>query len=124
MSMFDFLKRNNENDDHNEPVRIGLEHQQQWTEIQDLSHQQPVYVFKHSSNCGISSMVLKRFEKQIKERNETYFYLHIQAYRTLSNWLSEELGIRHESPQLIVLKNGEVLAHDSHYSLLEILPKL
>ena len=63
MSMFDFLKRNNENDDHNEPVRIGLEHQQQWTEIQDLSHQQPVYVFKHSSNCGISSMVLKRFEK-------------------------------------------------------------
>lgn len=123
--MFEFLKSdNNKNDKYQSVLRMDLESKEQWSDLLDLSQNQNVYIFKHSSRCGVSSMVLRRFEKQIKEREETYVYLHIQGFRSLSNWIEEELGIRHESPQLIVLRGGTVLAHDSHYALLEIIPKL
>lgn len=123
--MFEFLKSdNNKNDKKQSVLRMDLESKDQWSDLLDLSQNQNVYIFKHSSRCGVSSMVLRRFEKQIKEREETYVYLHIQGFRSLSNWIEQELGIRHESPQLIVLRGAKVLAHDSHYALLEIIPKL
>ena len=96
----------------------------QWSEILEFSKNRNIYIFKHSSRCGVSSMVLKRLEKQLRERDLDYFYLHIQAYRNLSNWLAEELDIRHESPQLIVLNSEKVISHGSHYDLLEIVPGL
>ena len=123
--MFEFLKSdNNKYKKDKSLLRIDFESKEQWTDLLNLSQNQNVYIFKHSSRCGVSSMVLRRFEKQVQDREETYVYLHIQGFRSLSNWIEEELGIRHESPQLIVLKNEKVLAHDSHYALLEILPKL
>lgn len=122
--MFEFFKSNKSNDGDQQLIRMDLESKDQWSDLLELSHKQTVYIYKHSSSCGISSVVLNRFEKQIRERNETYYYLHIQGFRDLSNWLSQELGIRHESPQLIVLKEAKVLADDSHYSLLEVLPNL
>ena len=120
MKMFEFLKSNNKKDSDQELKRIDFEDKEQWSYITELSHKQAVYIFKHSSRCGISSMVLSRFEKQLKRRKASYFYLHIQGFRSLSNWLAEELGVRHESPQLIILKDGKVLAHESHYALLEL----
>jgi bacillithiol system protein YtxJ len=122
--MFEFLKPTNKNDHDQTLVRVDFEAKEQWSDLIELSHKQAVYIFKHSSRCGISSMVLSRFEKQLKERKETYFHLHIQGSRSLSNWLAEELMIRHESPQLIVLKDAKVLANDSHYALLEVIEKL
>ncbi len=122
--MFEFLKSNNNKDGDKELVRIDFEAKEQWSDLIELSQRQAVYIFKHSSRCGISSMVLSRFEKQLKEREETYFHLHIQGSRSLSNWLAEELKIRHESPQLIVIKEAKVLAHDSHHALLDVIPKL
>jgi len=122
--MFEFLKSNNNNESDQTLVRIDLDTKEQWYDLLALSHKQAVYIFKHSSRCGISSMVLSRFEKQLKEREETYFHLHIQGSRSLSDWLAEELKIRHESPQLIVLKEAKVVAYDSHHALLDIIPKL
>ena len=119
--MFEFFGKSNENKGDNGALRIDFDNKEQWATLLEASYQEPVYLFKHSSRCGISSMVLKRFEKQLKERGETYYYLHIQGFRSLSNWLAEELNVRHESPQLIILKNGEVLKHDSHYELLNLL---
>lgn len=119
--MFDFLKSDHKKNSDPKLMRIAFDKKEQWPELVELSQQQVVYIFKHSSRCGISSMVLRRFEKQLSERKATYFYLHIQDVRSLSNWLAQELGVRHESPQLIVLKEGKVLAHASHYDLLEIL---
>ncbi len=122
--MFEFFKSGKDNKPNGQSIRIGLEQKEQWEEILDLSHEKPVFIFKHSSRCGISSMVLTRFEKQINERDESYFYLHIQGHRELSNWLAEELKIPHESPQLIVIKDAKVVAHDSHHALLNIIPDL
>ena len=121
--MFEFFK-SGKDDTQGQPNRIGLEQKEQWSEILELSHEKPVFIFKHSSRCGISSMVLSRFEKQINERDDSYYFLHIQGERELSNWLAESLAIRHESPQLIVVKDAEVIAHDSHHALLDIIPKL
>lgn len=121
--MFEFLRSSN-NDDQKTSVRKDFKTNDQWSELIELSHKQNVYIFKHSSRCGISSMILKRFERQVQERNENYFYLHIQAFRSISNWLSQELDIRHESPQLIVLKDAKVLDHASHSAIVDVLPKL
>ena len=89
-----------------------------------LSKKRNVYIFKHSSRCGVSSMVKKRFENQLIEKGLGFYYLHIQTHRCLSNWLAEELNIRHESPQLIVINSEKVIAHGSHYDILEIVPNL
>lgn len=121
--MFEFFKSGKDNV-NNDPMKIGLEQKEQWLEALQLSNEKPIFIFKHSSRCGISSMVLSRFEKQIKERDDSYYFLHIQGERELSNWVAEELHVRHESPQLIVLKDEKVIAHDSHYALLEIIPRL
>ena len=121
--MFEFFKSAKDGAD-DQSIKIGLEQKEQWSEIIELSNEKPVFIFKHSSRCGISSMVLNRFEKQIKERDDSYYFLHIQGERALSNWLAEELQVRHESPQLIVLKDKKVMAHDSHHALLDIIPEL
>lgn len=121
--MFEFFKSGKDNV-NNDPMKIGLEQKEQWLEVIQLSNEKTIFIFKHSSRCGISSMVLSRFEKQIKERDDSYYFLHIQGERELSNWVAEELHVRHESPQLIVLKDEKVIAHDSHYALLEIIPRL
>ena len=121
--MFEFFK-SGKDDTNDQSNKIALENKDQWSEIIELSNEKPVFVFKHSSRCGISSMVLSRFEKQIKEKDESFYLLHIQGERELSNWLAEELDIRHESPQLIVIKDAKVMANDSHHALLDIIPKM
>lgn len=122
--MFEFLRNSNKKDNTNNLLRVNVESQEQLDDILALSQAKNVYIFKHSSRCGISSVVLNRFEKQVKEKNETYFHVHIQGNRSLSDRIAEELKIRHESPQLIVLKNAKVLAHGSHYDILKIVPSL
>ncbi|MEL4454621.1 bacillithiol system redox-active protein YtxJ [Lutimonas vermicola] len=122
--MFEFLRNSNKKDSTGNQLRVNVESSEQLDDILALSQENNVYIFKHSSRCGISSVVLNRFEKQVKEKNETYFHVHIQGNRSLSNRIAEELQIRHESPQLIVLKNARVLAHGSHYDILEIVPSL
>ena len=67
-------------------------------------------------------MVLKRFEKSmpIENTNFDYYFLDIIKYRTMSNAIADRFKIRHESPQLLVFKNGKVIADDSHYAILEL----
>jgi bacillithiol system protein YtxJ len=49
-----------------------------------------------------------------------YYFLDIIKHRNISNAIAERFKIRHESPQLLVFKNGKVIAHDSHYAILEM----
>jgi bacillithiol system protein YtxJ len=101
-------------------LRIDFFQEEQWQDLLDQSMNESIFLFKHSIRCGVSSMVLSRFEKQMRERNKNYYFLNILGNRDLSNWIADELNIRHESPQLIVLKNAKVIAYDSHYNLLDI----
>lgn len=77
----------------------------------------PVVVFKHSTRCSISSMVLNRLERAYTEPasdKPTMYLLDLIRYRSLSNALAERLKVEHESPQVMVLSKGAVVHHASH----------
>jgi bacillithiol system protein YtxJ len=75
-----------------------------------------VFIFKHSTRCSISSMAKTRFEREwsIPEFPFELLYLDLLNFRSVSNKIAEVTGVMHQSPQLIVCKNGEVLYNDSH----------
>lgn len=75
-----------------------------------------VLFFKHSTRCPVSSMALRMFERDyaLETGVATAYFLDLIAYRSLSNLIAAELGVEHESPQLIVLKNGIVVHAASH----------
>ena len=89
--------------------------------LQQNSYEKPQLVYKHSSTCGISSVVLNMFTKSYKLEQEQadLHFLHIQPHRQVSNEVAQRYGVRHESPQLIIVKNGEVSFHTSHGAIAE-----
>jgi len=86
------------------------------------SESNTIVIFKHSTRCGISSSVLRRFEKQANPLpDQTIFYLlNVIQHRNISNEISQRFSIHHESPQLMIIKQRKVIAHDSHYEILNI----
>ena len=102
------------------PNRVALTDENQIEEIIRSSAQKPVLIFKHSTRCGISSMMLKRFEHKIAELPTPYYLLDIIKYRPLSNLIQDKFDVIHQSPQLLVIKNGQVIAHDSHSGVLDV----
>ena len=84
------------------------------------SEKKTILIFKHSTRCGISRMVLKNFESewQLPESdNYKLYYLDLLQNRDVSNEVARVTGVDHESPQLIILKDGKVVHHDSHHSI-------
>jgi len=102
--------------------RIALNEESQIEEILNLSKQKPVLLFKHSTRCGISSMVLKMFENKLKkaEGEFYYFYLDLLQNRNMSNYISQKFNISHQSPQLIVINKGKVSDHNSHFGIMDV----
>lgn len=84
--------------------------------ISEESGNKPVAIFKHSTRCGISRMALSRFEKNYDYKPEelSFYFLDLLAYRDISNEIAARFKVHHESPQLIVVKNGGAVYHASH----------
>ena len=101
---------------------IPLTSIEQLKEIKSQSKKEPVAIFKHSTRCGISSMVIKRFVSSFDEHLKDFkiYYLDLLSYREISSEIGYEFQILHESPQLLVVKNGVVVAHASHYDIAQI----
>ena len=78
-----------------------------------------VAIFKHSTSCFISKTVLKNFEKEVanSDKDVSYYFLDLLANRSISNKIADDLGVTHQSPQLIVLENGKAIANASHQSI-------
>lgn len=95
---------------------------EQIKEIKELSNKQPVAIFKHSTRCGISSMVIKRFVNSFDEELKDFkvYYLDLLSYRDISNEIGYTFQVLHQSPQLLVVKKGEVISHASHYDIARI----
>jgi bacillithiol system protein YtxJ len=81
-----------------------------------IAQPHPIAIFKHSTRCSISSMAKSRLERSVLPEIP-FYYLDLLAYRQVSDYIAEKLGILHQSPQLIVIKEGNVLYHDSHNSI-------
>jgi bacillithiol system protein YtxJ len=96
-----------------------LESVDQLDNIINNSTIKPKVIFKHSTRCGISRMVLNQFEKGY-EKNEddvTYYFLDLLNFRDVSNAVAEKLNVVHQSPQLIILYNKEILHIESHQGI-------
>ena len=99
---------------------IDLNSISQLDEIERISDERTVAILKHSTRCGISRMVLKMFESDYKideTKPVSLYFLDLIAHREISNEIAERFKVRHESPQLIVLKNREVVHHASHQGI-------
>jgi len=87
----------------------------QLQEIEAISNEKPVVIFKHSTRCSISKMALKQFEREF-DLNETVdaYFLDLIAHRDISNEIANRFNVYHESPQLILIKNGKAVYNVSH----------
>jgi bacillithiol system protein YtxJ len=77
------------------------------------SKNKPVVIFKHSTACGISSAAYREMEKLEEPVN----VLEVQSARDVSRELADMTGIRHETPQVIVFKDGKAVWNASHFDV-------
>lgn len=90
----------------------------QLNEIIDLSTQKPVAIFKHSTRCSVSRMVLKQFENEFDLQDKVVpYFLDLLEHRDISNEIATRFGVQHQSPQLIVIKDGKAIYNASHESI-------
>ena len=97
-----------------------------WNEIQisedleaaiEASKLGKVVIFKHSTRCMISKTVLRNFERQIESESvdlPKFYYLDLLNYRDISNEIAQKFSVVHQSPQIVVIENGQVIHHASH----------
>ena len=88
----------------------------QLKDIENKSKTKTQVIFKHSTRCGISRMVLKQFvaSYNLTESDLDLYYLDLLNHRDVSNETGYKFQVMHESPQLLIVKNGVVVAHASH----------
>ncbi len=100
---------------------IALNSIAQLENIAEKSKSKTQFIFKHSTRCGISRMVMNQFESAYDlDINADLHYLDLLNYRDVSNEVGYKFQVMHQSPQLLVIKNGVVVAHDSHGAINEI----
>lgn len=90
----------------------------QLNEMVNESTEKPVVVFKHSTRCSISRMALRQFEQEFDlEGKVVPYYLDLLEHRDISNEIATRFGVYHQSPQLIVIKDGKAVYDRSHESI-------
>lgn len=105
-------------DEENQPSKIGwrqLTDLGQLNEIVDLSNEKAVLIFKHSTRCSISRFALKQFENEFDlEEKITPYFLDLLNHRDVSNEIANRFEVEHQSPQLLLIKNGKAIFATSH----------
>ncbi len=85
--------------------------------ISERSYKTPILIFKHSTRCHISTMVLNRLEREEAPQGVDFYFLDLIANRSLSNTIAEKFSVAHESPQVLLIKNGECCYDESHNAI-------
>ncbi len=116
MSLFKNIFGSSE--EENQPSKIGwrqLTDLGQLNEIIDLSNEKVVLIFKHSTRCSISRFALKQFENEfdLEEKIAPYF-LDLLNHRDVSNEIANRFDVFHQSPQILLIKNGKAIFSTSH----------
>lgn len=83
------------------------------------SRERPVLVFKHSRTCGISAEALDEFRTHVEraESRVSYKLITVQSHRRVSDEAAARFGIRHETPQAILLRDGRAVWNASHFRI-------
>jgi len=94
---------------------------EQLNKIEEESSQKTQIIFKHSTRCGISRMVMNQFVSAYNlDANLDLYYLDLLSNRNISDEIAAKFQVMHESPQLLVIRNGNTVAHASHGAINEL----
>ena len=99
---------------------LSLTQPDQLVELARESHTQPVLIFKHSTTCSISAAAKSKLERQWADSGLAgmpLYYLDLLRFRPLSTQIAEQFGVRHESPQLLLIQDGECRYDASHMGI-------
>lgn len=95
-----------------------LEKAEQLQALQKESESKSVIIFKHSSRCSTSHMILGRLERSANELSGAKMYfLDLLQHRDVSAMIEDIFLVRHESPQLLVIRDGSAVLHLSHFEI-------
>lgn len=95
----------------------SLEEVDQLNDINELSKEKPVLIFKHSTRCSISFMAKSRFEGGYEESDLSIWLLDLIKNREVSNQIAQDYAVRHESPQVLLIKDGKCIYSATHNSI-------
>ena len=93
---------------------IPLQNEKQLEEIKTNSQSKPQVIFKHSIRCSISSMAKNRLDRNESPKDVDFYYLDIINHRGISNKIAIDFRINHQSPQVLVINNGNCTYDESH----------
>ncbi len=94
---------------------VQLSSETQLLDLIEESKEKTVVLFKHSTRCSISDAALARYERAVNQSEDVkHVYLDLIQFRPVSNKIAIELRVEHQSPQVIILKNKEVVFTTSH----------
>lgn len=116
MGFLDGFFGGNSESENNTTTFHTLEFISQLDEIDALSQTKPIVIFKHSTRCSISRFALKRFEAEYNydiTQIETYV-LDLIQHRDVSNEIAYRYKVQHQSPQILIIKEGKAVYTDSH----------
>jgi bacillithiol system protein YtxJ len=96
---------------------IPLQSESQLEDIKNKSTGRPQLIFKHSTRCPTSAVVKGRLERSTPPENIDFYYLDLLNYRPVSNKIVDTFRIGHESPQVLLIRNGECVYDESHMGI-------
>ncbi len=96
---------------------ISLTDSAQLEQIRKKSIEKPQLIFKHSTRCSTSQLVKNRLERTQTPEGIDFYLLDLISYRPVSNEISETFRVFHESPQVLLIRNGECIYEESHLGI-------
>jgi bacillithiol system protein YtxJ len=94
-----------------------LHSEEQLSDLLQQSFNRPQVIFKHSTRCSLSELIKTRLEKSTAPVQLDFHYLDLIKHRSLSNKIATQFDVWHESPQVLLIQNGECVFDESHLSI-------
>jgi bacillithiol system protein YtxJ len=96
---------------------ITLKSEEELAAVTEKSYNTPQVIFKHSTRCSISGVAKRRLDNEEIPDGIDFYYLDLLSFRSLSNKIAEQFAVYHESPQVLLIKNGECVYDESHIAI-------
>ena len=93
---------------------IDLTQVSQLDDIKAQSNEKPQLIFKHSTRCSISGVAKNRLDRSTPPANVDFYYLDLISYREISAKIAADFSVLHESPQVLLIKDGVCIYNESH----------
>jgi len=97
-----------------------LRTESQLEQIQEESRTKSILIFKHSSRCSISKMALDRLERKWNAEETMHikpYFVDLLSFREISASIASQFDVEHESPQVLIIENGQSIYDQSHFDI-------